>query len=101
MVELTDELRRPVERMNPTIPVIADVQQMPTDGATAIDDIEFSHCEISIRRPMVRHHADVPALVNPLTALHDSGRASLLASQRITRLGRSPTAVTTLRVPER
>ena len=63
MVELTDELRRAVERMNATIPVIADVHQMPTDGATAIEDVEFPQRVISIRRPMVRHRADLRALV--------------------------------------
>jgi len=63
MVELTNELRRAVERMNATIPVIADVHQMPTDGATAIEDVEFPQREISIRGPMVRHRADLRALV--------------------------------------
>jgi hypothetical protein len=66
MVELTDQLRRAVERMNTTIPVIADVHQMPTDWTTAIKDIEFPQHEISIRRPMVRHRAHLRALVKSI-----------------------------------
>jgi hypothetical protein len=66
MVELTDQLRRAFQRMNVTIPVIADVHHVPTDRAIAIKDVEFPLREISIRRPMVRHRADLHALVRSL-----------------------------------
>jgi hypothetical protein len=63
MVELTDQFRRAVERMNVTIPVIADVHPVPADRAIAIYNIEFPLREIRICRPMVRHRADLRALM--------------------------------------
>jgi hypothetical protein len=46
-----------------TIPVIADVHHVSTDRAIAIKNVEFPHREIGIHRPMVRHRADLPALM--------------------------------------
>src|ERR1700688_753703 len=67
MVELTDQFHRTVERMNVTIPVIADVHHAPTDRAVAIKDVEFPQREISTRRPMVRHRAHLHAPVRSLS----------------------------------
>jgi hypothetical protein len=63
MVELADQFHRTFECMKVTIPVIADVHQVSTDRAIAIKNVEFAQCEIGIHRPMVRHRADLPALV--------------------------------------
>jgi hypothetical protein len=63
MVELTDQLCRAFERMNATIPVIADVHQVPAERATAFNDVEFPQREISIRRLMLRHRAHLRVLV--------------------------------------
>jgi hypothetical protein len=35
---------------------------MPTVGAVAIKDVDFAQREIGIRRPMIRHRADLHAL---------------------------------------
>ena len=66
MVEFADQFHRAVERMNVTIPVIADVHHAPTEWTVAIKDVKFPQREIGIRRPMVRHRADLHALVRSL-----------------------------------
>jgi len=63
MVELADQFHRTVEGMKVTIPVIADVRQVSTDRAIAIQNVEFAQREIGIHRPMVRHRTDLPALM--------------------------------------
>jgi hypothetical protein len=57
---------RTLECMDVAIPVIADVHHVPAGWAIAIKDVEFPQREISIRRPMVRHRADLHALVRSL-----------------------------------
>jgi hypothetical protein len=63
MVEFADQFHRAVERVDVAIPVVADVHHMPTEGAVAIEDVKFPRREVGIRRPMVRHRADIHALV--------------------------------------
>jgi hypothetical protein len=63
MVELADQFHRTLESMKVTITVIADVHQVSTDRAIAIQNVELPHRKIGIHRPMVRHRADLPALV--------------------------------------
>ena len=63
MVEFADQFHRPFEGVNVAIPVIADVHDVPTVGAVTIKDVKFPQREIGIRRPMVRHRADLHALV--------------------------------------
>jgi hypothetical protein len=66
MVELADQLHRTFEGIDVTISVITDVHYVPTVWAVAIVDVEFPQREIGIRRPMVRHRADLHALVRSL-----------------------------------
>ena len=68
MVELADQFHRAFECMKATIPVIADVHPASTDRAVAIKDVEFPQSEIGIRRPLVRHRADLHALVRSLVS---------------------------------
>ena len=60
--------------MNATIPVIADVHQMSTDPAIAIEDIEFPQREISVRRPMAAARADLHALMRSLNVVEEPGQ---------------------------
>jgi hypothetical protein len=62
MVELANQFHRPFEGVKVTIPVVANVHHMPTVGAVAIKDVDFAQREIGIRRPMIRHRADLHAL---------------------------------------
>jgi hypothetical protein len=66
MVQLADQLHRAFEGMDVTISVIADVHHVTTVWAVAIVDVEFPQREIGIRRPMVRHRADLRALMRSL-----------------------------------
>jgi hypothetical protein len=62
MVELADQFYRPFEGVKVAVPVVANVHHAPTVGAVAIKDVEFPQRVIGIRRPMVRHRADLRAL---------------------------------------
>ena len=55
MVELADQLHRPVQGMEAAVAVIADVHHPSTDRTVAIKDVEFPGREIRIGRPSVRH----------------------------------------------
>src|ERR1700677_3754828 len=52
--------------MKPTIPVIADVHHASTGRTDAVNDVEFPQREIGIRRPFVRHPADLHVLVRSI-----------------------------------
>jgi hypothetical protein len=41
------------------IPVIADVHHPSTDGTVPVKDVEFPQREIRVRRPLVRHPAEL------------------------------------------
>jgi hypothetical protein len=56
-VALADQLRRPVQGMEATRAVIADVHHPSTDRTVAIEDVEFPGSEIRILRPSVSHLA--------------------------------------------
>ena len=57
VVELADQLHRTVQRMETTVPVIADVHQPSTGRAVPVKDVEFPKGEIRVRRPSVSHPA--------------------------------------------
>ena len=63
VVELADQLHRAVEGMEAAIAVVADVHHPSTGRTVAVEDVEFPESEIGIRRPLVRHPADLHALV--------------------------------------
>src|SRR5271167_3445588 len=52
--------------MKPTIPVVADVHHASTGRTDAVNDVEFPQREIGIRRPFVRHPADLHVLVRSI-----------------------------------
>ena len=62
MIELADQFHRAFEGVEVAIAVIADVHHAPTDRTVAIEDVEFPEREIGIRRPSVRHRADLQVL---------------------------------------
>ena|SRR6516164_7632212 len=57
VIELADQLHRTVQRMEPTIPVIADVHPPSTGRTIPVKDVEFPQREIRVRRPSVSHPA--------------------------------------------
>jgi hypothetical protein len=57
VVELADQLHRTVQRMEPTVPVIADVHPPSTDGTVPVKDVEFAQREVGVLRPSVSHPA--------------------------------------------
>src|SRR3954453_22488425 len=59
MVELADQLHRSIQRMEPAIPVVADVHPPSTDRTVAVQDVELPQGEIRVRRPSVSHPADL------------------------------------------
>ena len=63
MVELADQLHRPLECMKSAVAMIADVHHPPTGRTRTVEDIQFPQSVIGIRRPFVRHPADLHVLV--------------------------------------
>ena len=63
MVELADQLHRTFQRMKATIAMVADMHHPPAGWTITIEDVEFPESEIGIRRPFVRHPADLHVLV--------------------------------------
>src|SRR6476620_3583699 len=57
VVELADQLHRTVQRVEPAIPVIADVHPPSTDRTVPVQGVEFPEGEIRVRRPSVSHRA--------------------------------------------
>ena len=57
VVELADQLHRPVQGMDAAIAVIADVHHPSTDRTVAIKDVELPEGEIRVRRPLVSYPA--------------------------------------------
>src|SRR6266436_6224154 len=57
VVELADQLHRTVQRVEPAIPVIADVHPPSTDRAVPVKNVEFPQREVRVRRPSVSHPA--------------------------------------------
>ena len=66
MVELADQLHRAFEGMKAAIAVVADVHHASTGRTIAVKDVEFPESEIGIRRPLVRHPADLHVLVRSI-----------------------------------
>jgi hypothetical protein len=63
VVELAEQLHRAFEGMKAARAVSADVHHPTTDRAIAVEDVEFPESEIGIRRPLVSHPTDLPALM--------------------------------------
>src|SRR4051812_47301920 len=59
VVELADQLDRPVQGMEAAIPMIADMHHPSTGRTVPVQDVEFPGREIRIRRPMVSHPAEL------------------------------------------
>src|SRR3954471_1318371 len=73
VVELADQLHRPVQGMDAAIAMIADMHHPPTGRTVAVEDVEFPQGEIRLRRPSVSHPAD---LRDPEPAIDPRGRSS-------------------------
>src|SRR5271166_33356 len=59
MVEPADQLHWPFECMKAAVAMVADVHHPPTGRTSTVEDVEFPQSEIGIRRPFVRHPADL------------------------------------------
>ena len=58
VIELGDEMDGAVEGEEVTMPMIADIHQVPADGAVPVDDIEFQESEIRVLGPVMWHGVD-------------------------------------------
>ena len=58
VIELGDEMDGAVESEEVTMPMIADIHQVPADGAVPVDDIEFQESEIRVLGPVMWHGVD-------------------------------------------
>ena len=58
VVELGDEMDGAVESEEVTMSMIADIHQVPADGAVPVDDIEFQESEIRVLGPVMGHGVD-------------------------------------------
>src|SRR5260370_12746451 len=59
VVELADQLHRPVQGMDAARAVIADVHHPPTGRTVPVEDVEFPEGEIRILGPSVSHRPDL------------------------------------------
>src|SRR6478609_8458399 len=59
VIEPGDEMDRAVESEEVTMSMIADVHQVPADGAVPVDDIEFQEGEIRVLGPVMWHGVDL------------------------------------------
>src|SRR3954468_15830362 len=67
VVELANQLHRAFEGMKAARSVVADVHHASTDRAIAVEDVELPESEIGIRRPLVRHATDLPAMMRSVS----------------------------------
>jgi hypothetical protein len=61
VVELADQLDRTVQGVDATVSVVTDIHPASTDGAVAVEDVEFPESEVGIRGPGVRHPENLHA----------------------------------------
>src|SRR3954464_9414572 len=61
VIEFAYQFHRPLQGVNPTVPMIADIHQPPADRTIAVEDVEFHQSEIRILGPSVGHPADLRA----------------------------------------
>src|SRR6266446_1659960 len=66
VVELANQLHRPLERMNTAVAVVADIHHAPTNGTSTVQDVEFPLRKIRIGGPLVRHRADLHAVLRSI-----------------------------------
>src|SRR6516165_924912 len=70
MVQLANQLHRPLKRMKPMVAVVADVHQPSADRTVAIKNIEFPRRKIRVFRPCVWH----PAVPSTILEVHRSAK---------------------------
>ncbi len=58
VIELGDEMDGAVEGEDVAMSMIADIHQVPADGAVPVDDIEFEESEIRVLGPVMWHGVD-------------------------------------------
>src|SRR5262249_30693001 len=66
MVEPADQLDGAFKSMQAAIPMIANVHRPTARRTGPVNDVEFPEGEIRIRRPIVRHPADLHVLVGSI-----------------------------------
>ena len=59
VIQLGDEMDGAVESEELTMSMIADVHQVPADGAVPVDDIEFQESDIGVLGPVMWHGVDL------------------------------------------
>jgi hypothetical protein len=73
VIELGDEMDGAVEREEVTMAMIADVHQVPADGAVAVEDIELQEGEIRILGPVMGHDVDLRTIEGSLLVVLQAG----------------------------
>ena len=62
VVELANELHRPVEGMEPSLAMVTDMHHAPAGGTVASDDIELPGSEFQVLGPGESHDAALRAV---------------------------------------
>ena len=63
-----------VEGEEVTMAMIADIHQVPADGAVPVDDVEFQESEIGILGPVMRHGVDLRVVGDSLPIVLQVGK---------------------------
>ena len=63
-----------VEGEEVTMSMIADVHQVPADGAVSVDDIEFQESEIGVLGPVMWHGVDLRVVGHSLPIVLQVGK---------------------------
>jgi len=74
VIELGDEMDGAVESEEVAMSMVADVHQVPADGAVTVDDIEFQESEICVLGPVMWHGVDLLAVGDGLPVVLQVGK---------------------------
>ena len=74
VIELGDEMDGAVEGEEVAMSMIADVHQVPADGAVPVDDIEFQESEIRVLGPVMWHGVDFRVVGDSLPIVLQVGK---------------------------
>jgi hypothetical protein len=74
VIKLGDEMDGAVESEEVTMSMIADIHQVPADGAVPVDDIEFQESEIRVLGPVMWHGVDFRVVGDSLPIVLQVGK---------------------------
>src|SRR6478609_5872023 len=78
VIEPGDEMDGAVESEEVTMSMIADIHQVPADGAVPVDDIEFQESEIGVLGPVMWHGVDFRVVEDSLPIVLQVGKEETL-----------------------